>query len=126
MVILFPDGKLAACSAGHDGAFEHINPALQSRIFGDGMNACKLISVFSAAVVLILLLAVASAPAQGRHFYAYAQCQRVIDADGLEHEHWSLATFRANTLIGRTVGRIYIALAHERFARMKRASAVGR
>jgi hypothetical protein len=85
------------------------------------MNACELISVFSAAVVLILVLAVVSAPPQGRHFYAYAQCQRVTDPDGLERDHWSLATFRANTLIGRTVGRIYIALAHARFTRMHRA-----
>lgn len=125
-VILFPDEKLSFCLAGLERTFHRTKPALQSRFFGDGMNACELISVFSAAVVLILLLAVASAPAQGRHFYAYAQCQRVIDKNGLEREHSSLATFRANTLIGRTVGRIYIALAHLRFARMKRAGTVGR
>ncbi|MBA9859166.1 hypothetical protein [Ralstonia insidiosa] len=90
------------------------------------MNVCELISAFSAAVVAALVLAVVSTPAQGRHFSAHVQCQRVIGADGQERDHWSLTTFRANTLIGRTVGRLYVALAHARFARQERARTIRR
>ena len=85
------------------------------------MNACQLISVIYAAVVVILVLAVASTPAQGCHFHAYVQCQKVTGPDGQERNQCSLTTFRANTLIGRTVGRLYVALAYARFARGEHA-----
>lgn len=85
------------------------------------MNACQLIAAVSAAAVVMLVLAVVSTPAQGRHFYAYVQCQKVICANGQENDRWSLTTFRANTIIGRTVGRLYVAHAQARFARQERA-----
>lgn len=42
----------------------------------------------------------------GRHFYSYEQCRRGLDSDGNERDYWSLHQFNANTLIGKSIGRI--------------------
>jgi len=41
-----------------------------------------------------------------RHFSASETCRRVVDSDGNTRDYWSLHTYRANTLIGQTIGRI--------------------
>lgn len=41
-----------------------------------------------------------------RHFSSYTTCSRGIDREGNERDYWSFHTFRANTLVGHTVGRI--------------------
>lgn len=53
-----------------------------------------------------------------QHFYAYSSCRRVVGTDGQQRESWSFTSGRANTLLGRVIGPIFIALAHMRHERL--------
>ncbi len=74
-------------------------------------------ALFVASFALIITLLSASTQ---QHFYAHSQCSRVIGQDGQEHDSWSFTFGHSNTLIGRTIGRLFIAVAHAKHARMIR------
>ena len=52
----------------------------------------------------------------GRHFHTSVSCQRVVRA-GVEEEARSFNGFHDNTLIGRSVGRLWIGIQSARFNR---------
>lgn len=56
----------------------------------------------------------------GVHFSTAVECRKVLEADGQQRDHHSFTASRSNTLIGRTVGRVYIAFASARYDRMMR------
>lgn len=80
------------------------------------------ILISSAALVIALLaLFVTLVSRQTKqHFYAYSSCSHEIGPDGQERDCWQFHSGFANTLIGRTVGRVYIALAHAKYQRLVR------
>jgi hypothetical protein len=53
----------------------------------------------------------------GRHYGSSISCSKVVQSDGQECDRYSFNAWRANTLIGHTVGRVYIALASARYER---------
>lgn len=69
-----------------------------------------------ALVIAILALAVtlASSSVQ-QHFSSNESCRRGIDQEGNERDYWSFSAYRANTLIGHTIGRLCNAFASWRF-----------
>ncbi|WP_175977033.1 hypothetical protein [Burkholderia sp. BCC1047] len=77
----------------------------------------------SIATLLTLLTAVSVALINrwyGEHFSAAIECSKVLGMNGDEHGHYSFTASRSNTLIGRTVGRAYIAFAKARYERLMR------
>ena len=74
-----------------------------------------------ALVVALAALAVTLASNQTRqHFHARIECRRAMGHDGRERDEWSFSGGWVNTLIGQTVGRVYVCLASTRFARQQR------
>lgn len=55
---------------------------------------------------------------EGWHYSAAVSCNKVVDGDGQERDHYSFTASRDNTLIARTVGRAYIAVAEARYDRL--------
>ncbi len=51
------------------------------------------------------------------HFSAFEQCRKSIDQDGNERHYWSFHSFRRNTVIGNTIGRVCVGIAAWRFHR---------
>lgn len=47
-------------------------------------------------------------------FYAYSACRKVQGADGVQRDSWSFTSGHDNSLIGRTIGPLYIAVARMR------------
>lgn len=74
-------------------------------------------ALFVASFALIITLLSASTQKQ---FYAHSQCSRVIGRDGQERDSWSFSSGHKNTLIGCTIGRLFIAVAYAKHARMVR------
>lgn len=56
----------------------------------------------------------------GVHFSSAVECRKVLESDGQQREHYSFTASRANTFIGRTVGRVYIRITSARYDRMAR------
>jgi hypothetical protein len=54
-----------------------------------------------------------------QHFYAAIRCSQVIGLDGKERDSYSFDSGRADTLIGRTIGRLYIAWMRAKFFRLR-------
>ena len=78
------------------------------------------ISILALFVALIALAATLASRQTQQHFHAYTDCRRVIGHDGRERDQWSFSGGWANTLIGQTVGRVYVGLASARFDRQQR------
>ncbi|WP_156432566.1 hypothetical protein [Burkholderia sp. MSMB1498] len=79
--------------------------------------------IVSIATLLTSLAAVSVALVNrwyGEHFSTAIERRKVTEADGQTHDHYSFSASRSNTLIGRTVGRIYIAFAAARYDRLVR------
>lgn len=74
-------------------------------------------ALFVASLALIIKILSASTR---QHFYAYSQCSRVIGRDDQERDSWSFRSEHKNTLIGHTIGRLFIAVAYAKHARMIR------
>lgn len=74
-----------------------------------------------ALVIALAALAVTLASKQTQqHFSAYSECRRVVGHDGQERDEWSFSAWRANTLVGNTIGRAFVAFASARFERHDR------
>lgn len=74
-----------------------------------------------ALVVALISLSVTLASRQTQqHFHVHTECRRVVGHDGRERDQWSFSGGWANTLIGQTVGRVYVGLASARFDRRQR------
>ena len=61
-----------------------------------------------------------------RHASASSQCRRGIDLDGIERDFWSFSGGHDNTLIGRTIGKAFVALAGWHFSWRQRQRNEGR
>jgi hypothetical protein len=79
--------------------------------------------IISIATLLTLLAALSVGLLNrwhGEHFAAAVECRKNLEADGQEQDLYSFTASRSNTLIGRTVGRAYIAVAAARYDRLVR------
>ncbi|MBY8608188.1 hypothetical protein K7N18_25510 [Burkholderia arboris] len=84
-------------------------------------NTLTLTIVTAALVASIAALCVVLVKRwEGWHYSAAISYAKVVDAEGRERDHYSFTATRDNTLIARTVGRAYIALAQARFDRLVR------
>lgn len=79
-----------------------------------------LISSLALVVALIALAVTLPSQQTQQHYHAHTECRRVIGHDGRERDQWSFSGGWANTLIGQTVGRVYVGLASARFDRQQR------
>lgn len=74
-----------------------------------------------ALVVAVAALAVTLASSQTQqHFHAYSECRCVVGHDGQKRDEWLFSAWRANTLVGNTIGRVFVAFASARFDRQER------
>ncbi|WP_155293125.1 hypothetical protein [Comamonas testosteroni] len=80
----------------------------------------SLVISVAALVVACLALYVTVSSRTTEHFHAYSQFRRVVGHDGKERDCWSFNAAHSETFIGRTFGKIYIAMAHAKHARMVR------
>ncbi|MCU6502249.1 hypothetical protein LPN04_31090 [Rugamonas sp. A1-17] len=78
------------------------------------------LSVCALVLAICALLITVASRSTRQHFDAYSQCRLEVGQDGQERESWSFHSSRANTLVGTTVGRVYIALAAAKFDRAER------
>jgi hypothetical protein len=78
------------------------------------------IAIFSLLVASLALIITILSSSTQQHFYAHSQCSRVIGRDGQERDSWSFTSGHNNTLIGHTIGRVFIAVAHAKHIRMTR------
>lgn len=74
----------------------------------------------AALVVACLALYVTVSSRTTEIFYAYSQCRQVVGHDGKEGDCWSFTAAHSDTFIGRTFGKICIAMAHAKHVRMVR------
>lgn len=72
------------------------------------------------AVALVALAVVLASKQTRQHFHAYSECRRVVGMDGKERDDWSFSAWRANTLVGNTIGHVFVAFASARFDRQER------
>jgi CDP-diacylglycerol pyrophosphatase len=79
-----------------------------------------LISSLALVVALIALAVTLASQQTQQHYHAHTECRRVIGHDGRKRDKWSFSGGWANTLIGQTVGRVYVGLASARFDRQQR------
>lgn len=78
------------------------------------------IAIFALFVASLALIITILSSSTQQHFYAHSQCSRVIGRDGQERDFWSFTSGHNNTLIGHTIGRLFIAAAHAKHIRMTR------
>lgn len=78
------------------------------------------IAIFALLVASLALIITVLGSSTQQHFYAHSQCSRVIGRDGQERDSWSFTSGHKNTLIGYTIGRLFIAVAQANHARMVR------
>lgn len=78
------------------------------------------IAIFALLVASLALIITILSSSTQQHFYAHSQCSRVIGRDGQERDSWSFSSRHKNTLIGHTIGRIFIAVAYAKHVRMTR------
>lgn len=52
-----------------------------------------------------------------KHTYAYSQCQKEVGQDGQLQDRWTFNSGHDHSLIGRTLGRLYISRAAAKFWR---------
>lgn len=76
------------------------------------------IAIFALLVACLALIITILSSSTQQHFYANSECCRVIGRDGQERDSWSFTSGHNNTLIGYTIGRFFIAVAHVKHARM--------
>lgn len=74
-------------------------------------------ALFAASLALNITILHASTQ---QHFYANSQCSHVIGRDSQERDSWSFSSGHKNTLIGHTIGRLFIAVAYAKHTRMIR------
>ncbi len=79
-----------------------------------------IISILALIVALAALIITLASASTRSHFDAYSQARIEIGPDGQERESWSFSASRANTFIGATIGRVYIALVEAKFNRDQR------
>ncbi len=79
-----------------------------------------IISMAALVVALAALIVTLTSQQTRRHFHAYSECRRVVGQGGEELDQWSFSAGHTNTLIGNTIGRVYITFASARFARQQR------
>lgn len=78
------------------------------------------IAIFALFVASLALIITILSTSTQQHYYAYSQCSRVIGRDGQERDSWSFTSGHKNTLIGYTIGRLFIAVAYAKHALMVR------
>jgi uncharacterized membrane protein len=81
------------------------------------MTIEMMIAVLALAVTILALGVVLASQSVKRHFSATCEARMEIRPDGQEREASSFSAWRANTLIGATVGRVYVAFAEAQFNR---------
>lgn len=84
------------------------------------------ISIVALGIACIALVAALTSGAKRQHFTASSQCSRVIGEDGQEHDLWSFSSSHSNSLIGRTFGKLCIAVARRRHERLVQRSAAAK
>lgn len=82
-----------------------------------------IVSLIALVASLLALFVTFMSQATTQHFYANSQCSRGIDQNGQERDYWSFGSGHSNSLIGRTIGPIYIAVARAKHNRLERRSA---
>lgn len=80
-------------------------------------------ALFVASFALIITIRSASIK---QHFYAHSKCSRVIGRDGQERDSWSFTSGHKHTLIGYSIGRLFIAVAYAKHARTVRKHLISR
>lgn len=70
--------------------------------------------------IVLAAIAISAAARTTRHFSANVERREVTGPDGRVRNDCSFSAWRANTLIGNTVGRVVIAFASARFDRQQR------
>ncbi len=78
------------------------------------------IAIFSLLVASLALIITILSSSTQQHFHTHSQCSRVIGRDGQERDSWSFTSGHNNTLIGHTIGRVFIAVAYAKHARLMR------
>ena len=78
------------------------------------------IAIFSLLVASLALIITILSSSTQQHFYADSQCSRVIGRDGQERDSWSFTSGHNITLIGHTIGRVFIAVAYAKHVRLMR------
>lgn len=78
------------------------------------------IAIFSLLVASLALIITILSSSTQQHFNAHSQCSRVIGRDGQERDSWSFTSGHNNTLIGHTIGRVFIAVAYAKHVRLMR------
>lgn len=79
-----------------------------------------IIASIALTVALVALVVILASKQTRQHFHAYSECRRVVGIDGKERDDWSFSAWRANTLVGNTIGRVFVAFASARFDRQDR------
>ena len=78
------------------------------------------IAILSLLVASLALIITILSSSTQQHFYAHSQCSRVIGRDGQERDYWSFTSGHNNTLIGHTIGQVFIAVAYAKHVRLMR------
>jgi hypothetical protein len=78
------------------------------------------IAIFALLAASLALIVTILGSSTQQHFYVHSQCSRVIGLNGQERDSRSFSSRHKNTLIGHTIGRIFIAVAYAKHVRMAR------
>lgn len=84
------------------------------------MNTTTIISLIALAAALCSLWVALRNSAADPHYYAEISCSRYLDDGGKERVSYSFSHWHDNTVFGKTVGRLCIALARRRYDRLCR------
>jgi hypothetical protein len=84
------------------------------------MTIEMMIAILALSVATATLVVTLASQAVKSQFSATCEARMEVGHDGQEREAWSFSAWRANTFIGATVGRVYVAFAEAQFNRAQR------